>query len=128
MLIDLHCHTRNIKSGDGPKREVTDELFAQKIKSSGVGIVAITNHNHFDGAQFVRLQGLVIDNCKLWPGVEFDVGYGSEGERYHLLVVCNPKNIVPFSEAVDDVLTGHTPETFIGAIEELVSTVLLSHR
>jgi len=121
MLIDLHCHTRNIKSGDGAKREVTDELFAQKIKSSGVGIVAITNHNHFDGEQFVRLQGLVVDDCKLWPGVELDVGYGSEGGRYHLLVVCNPKNIIPFSEAVDTVLKGHTAETFVGAIEELVS-------
>lgn len=121
MLIDLHCHTRNIKSGDGNGREVTDDLFAKKIKSSGVEIVAITNHNIFDDAQFLRFKELVKDDCKLWPGVELDIGYGEDGNRYHLLVVCNPKNIDRFKTAVTDVTSKSTPEKFVGDIQDIVA-------
>lgn len=31
MKIDLHCHTKRIKSGDGSGRNVTKELFCKKI-------------------------------------------------------------------------------------------------
>lgn len=119
MKIDLHCHTRNIKSGDGPGREVTDELFADKVKSSGVEIIAITNHNIFDDDQFMRLQEKVKDNCSLWPGVELDVLYG-DNKRYHLLVVCNPKNKEDFVQTVTEITTGHTPESFVGEIQDIV--------
>lgn len=121
MLIDLHCHTRKVKSGDGDKREVTDDLFAEKIKTSGVEIVAITNHNIFDDEQFIRLQERVKDDCKLWPGVEFDIGYGEDGNRYHLLVVCNPKNILEFKRAVTDITAGSTTENFVGDIQEVIT-------
>lgn len=121
MLIDLHCHTRKIKSGDGDKREVSDELFAEKVKKSGVEIIAITNHNIFDDNQFTRLRELVTDCCKLWPGIELDIGYGEEGKRYHLLVVCNPKNQKQFKEAVADITTDSTPENFLGKIEDIVA-------
>lgn len=121
MLIDLHCHTRKIKSGDGAKREVSDELFAEKVKNSGVEIVAITNHNVFDDVQFLRLSALVVDSCKLWPGVELDVGYGEEGKRYHLLVICNPKNLEEFRLAIVNATNGSTPESFVGKIEDIVA-------
>ena len=45
MLIDLHCHTKNVKKGDGEKREPTIVLFKEKIELSQVKILAITNHN-----------------------------------------------------------------------------------
>lgn len=121
MLIDLHCHTRNIKSGDGPGREVTDELFAEKIKSSGVEVVAITNHNIFDDAQFLRLEESVKGICRLWPGVELDISYGEDEKRYHLLVVCNPKNIDSFKQAVIETMDSSTPENFVGDIQEVIT-------
>lgn len=121
MLIDLHCHTRKIKSGDGDKREVTDELFTEKVKSSGVEIIAVTNHNIFDNDQFLRLRESVQDSCKLWPGVELDIGYGEGGKRYHLLVVCNPKNIEEFKSAVECITEDSSPESFIGRIEDVIA-------
>lgn len=121
MKIDLHCHTRNIKSGDGSGREVTDELFIKKVKSSGVEVIAVTNHNMFDDVQFLRLQEKVKDTCKLWPGVEFDIGYGEDGKIYHLLVVCNPKNTVSFKHAVAEIIDGYTPEDFVGDIKEVIA-------
>jgi predicted ATPase len=121
MLIDLHCHTRNIKSGDGPGREVTDDLFAEKVKASGVEVIAITNHNIFDDTQFLRLEERVKNICRLWPGVELDIGYGEDGKRYHLLVVCNPKNIDSFKQAVAEITDGNTPEDFVGDIQEVIA-------
>lgn len=52
MKIDLHCHTLNCKKGDGKSRNVTSELFKEKIEAAGVEIVAITNHNYFDVNQY----------------------------------------------------------------------------
>lgn len=37
MLIDLHCHTKNVKEGDGKKREPTIELFKEKGVSKLTG-------------------------------------------------------------------------------------------
>ena len=53
--IDLHCHTKQIKSGDGEKRNVTPEVFREKIMNAEVGIVAITNHNAFDYEQLLHM-------------------------------------------------------------------------
>lgn len=53
MKIDLHCHTKKIKKGDPVTRNVTAELFAEKIQNADVEIVAITNHNTFDLEQYV---------------------------------------------------------------------------
>ena len=49
MKVDLHCHTKATK-GEGPKRNVTKELFADKIAAADIEIVAITNHNSFDSS------------------------------------------------------------------------------
>ena len=45
LKIDLHCHTKQIKKGDGAGRNVSVELFCKKIIDADVKIVAITNHN-----------------------------------------------------------------------------------
>lgn len=52
MRIDLHCHTKAIKKGDGIGRNVTPELFKTKIEDADIKIVAITNHNAFDFEQY----------------------------------------------------------------------------
>lgn len=61
MKIDLHCHTKQIKSGDGEGRNVTPELFREKVMNADVKIVAITNHNAFDYEQYVVLRDMVED-------------------------------------------------------------------
>ena len=73
MKIDLHCHTKRIKSGDGSGRNVTKELFCKKIFDADVKIVAITNHNAFDKEQFFEFKDAISENCQLWPGVEIDI-------------------------------------------------------
>ena len=63
MKIDLHCHTKKTKTGDGRQRNVTPELFKEKISLADIKIVAITNHNAFDYEQFVLLQEVVSLDC-----------------------------------------------------------------
>ena len=36
MRIDLHCHTKSTKTGDGAKRNVTPELFRDKIEAADI--------------------------------------------------------------------------------------------
>ena len=52
MRIDLHCHTKKVKTGDAYTRNVTKDKFFQKIIEAEVKIVAITNHNQFDYEQY----------------------------------------------------------------------------
>ena len=59
MKIDLHCHTKAIKKGDGRGRNVTPELFKSKIENADIKIVAITNHNAFDLEQYKCLMAAV---------------------------------------------------------------------
>ncbi len=121
MIVDFHCHTRNFKSGDGEKRNVSDELFASKVIGAGVEVVAITNHNAFDKVQYNRLKAKVADSCNVWPGVELDIEYGTS-KRYHLIVICNPKNIELFDQKLTDLINGVTPDNFLGKIDDVVST------
>ena len=43
MKIDLHCHTKKVKAGDPESRNVTPELFKEKIENADIKIVALTN-------------------------------------------------------------------------------------
>lgn len=75
-----------MKKGDAATRNVTSELFRDKIELADVKIVAITNHNAFDLEQYRVLKEKVLDICQVWPGVEIDVG----GEtRFHLMRICS---------------------------------------
>lgn len=72
MKVDLHCHTLKVKSGDAVTRNVSVDVFAQKIMDADVKIVAITNHNTFDLAQYIKFRDAVKQYCQVWPGVELD--------------------------------------------------------
>ena len=52
MRIDLHCHTKKVKTGDAYTRNVTKDKFFQKVIEAEVKIIAITNHNQFDYMQY----------------------------------------------------------------------------
>ncbi len=99
MKIDLHCHTKQIKTGDGSGRNVSVEQFKEKISNADIRIVAITNHNAFDLEQYNDFNDSVKDFCQVWPGIEIDV-LEDNSNKYHLLVIANPKNTVMFSKIV----------------------------
>lgn len=108
MKIDLHCHTRKTKKGDGIGRNVTPELFKEKIELADVKIVAITNHNMFDYSQYIELEAIVAGTCQVWPGVEIDIAGES---RYHLIVVSKPDEVLDFNSCCEKLFEGTTPDT-----------------
>lgn len=110
MKIDLHCHTKQIKSGDGEGRNVTPELFREKVMNADVKIVAITNHNAFDYQQYVALKDSVEGFCAVWPGVEIDI-QGSNKKKFHLIVVANPDNAEAFADGVEKLFAEQNLET-----------------
>lgn len=116
MKIDLHCHTKATKKGDGNGRNVTPELFAEKVANSGVKILAITNHNHFDKTQYNTLKNSVRDYCQVWPGVEIDI----QGQtKWHLIVVANPDRINIFSSRVNKLFQNKDLDKCTLTIEEV---------
>ena len=106
MKIDLHCHTRAVRRGELATRNVTKEIFASKVIEANVKIVAITNHDIFDKAQFEEFQLEVGDTCGLWPGVELNIDH--DGEKYHLIIVTSPEKIDAFDIAVRTLTHGKT--------------------
>ena len=123
MRIDLHCHTKKIKQGDPYTREVEPEVFAKKILDADVKIVAITNHNAFDIAQYQILREKVKDYCDVWPGIELDA-YGDQRLKdkeikFHLIVVGNPNEAVMFKETIDKLLKGFDIENGSKHINEI---------
>ena len=44
MKIDLHCHTKKVKTGDAVTRNVSIEKFCEKVIKADVKILAITEH------------------------------------------------------------------------------------
>lgn len=118
MKIDLHCHTKAIKKGDGPGRNVTPELFRTKIENADIKIVAITNHNAFDLEQYRLLYNAVDGICQVWPGVEIDVQEPSS-KRWHLIVVANPKEVEQFSTNVSALFRGDNLEECTHTLDEI---------
>lgn len=110
MKIDLHCHTKQIKSGDGSGRNVTPVIFREKISNANVKIVAITNHNAFDYEQYSELRETVKDICAVWPGIEIDIR-GSNSKKFHLIVVANPDNAQTFASKINALYCGKDLET-----------------
>lgn len=110
MKIDLHCHTKSIKNGDGAGRNVTVDVFKEKISNADVKIVAITNHNSFDIEQYNEFKEAVRDFCQVWPGIEIDVN-GLNNEKYHLIVVANPNNVDDFNMKIKELYDGKDIKT-----------------
>lgn len=118
MKIDIHVHTKKIKSGDSDKRNITAERFSEIIRASDVRILAITNHNHFDLAQYEQFRDSVKGVCDLWPGIELDVV--EEGRRAHLIVIANPASCKLFDKKVSGMLSGKNPDPFTVSLDDVV--------
>src|SRR5690554_4091711 len=119
MKIDLHCHTKKIKSGDSTSREVTKEDFLTKVKDANVELIAITNHNYFDYDQYIDFKSN--DDVIIWPGIELDVvGNSSKG---HCLVIVNPEDVDKFNKIAQDNFNNQNPDNFEISIEKLVDLI-----
>lgn len=120
MKIDIHVHTKKVKSGDAPTRNIAKEQFVEILRDTNVKILAITNHNHFDLKQYEEFRDGVVSHCQIWPGIELDVF--ENGKRSHLIVICNPKNYKDFDKAVNEIMDGENPDTFTIALKQIVDT------
>ncbi|MFW2137399.1 hypothetical protein ACK2M7_14190 [Chryseobacterium sp. TY4] len=117
MKIDIHVHTKKIKTGDAETRNITPDKFNEKIRLTDVNILAITNHNHFDFTQYSEISELVKDTCQIWPGIELDIF--ENNNRAHLLVICNPIQAQEFNQICEKILTDVNVNTFTISIKEV---------
>ncbi len=118
MKIDIHAHTKQIKSGDPTTRNVACVKFDKIIRNTDVKILAITNHNHFDLDQFNEFKNRVGNACQIWPGIELDILENKKNA--HLIVLVNPKNVENFSVEVKKLLNGENESSFTTSIDEIV--------
>lgn len=116
MKADFHCHTKATKHGE-KGRTVSPDVFAQRIEQAGVQVVAITNHNHFDYEQYLELSESVNGKALVWPGVELDVT-GKDGQRWHTLAICSPKEVQSFDAAVRELVGDASANDFQCAFSE----------
>lgn len=120
MKIDIHTHTKKIKTGDAETRNVTPTRFNEIIRNTDVKILAITNHNHFDKVQYEEIHNLVKDVCQIWPGIELDIL--EDEQKAHLLVIANPKMATEFDLKCKEILDGSTPNAFNANVQKVVDT------
>lgn len=118
MKIDIHTHTRKCKTGDASTREIDALGFCEVVQSTEVGIIAITNHNVFDKAQYDAIVDRLDGRPQVWPGIELDIMEG--GSRGHLIVISSPKNTDAFNEAVKRITKGILPDAFSTTINEVL--------
>ncbi|WP_028972496.1 ATP-binding protein [Spirochaeta cellobiosiphila] len=117
MKIDIHAHTKKVKSGDAPQRNIDVERFYQIIRETDVQILAITNHNHFDLDQYSSFREKVEEYCQIWPGVELDVQI--KDGRGHLLIIVNPTNSEQLSEEMEILLSHSSEENLSLSIQQV---------
>lgn len=117
MKIDIHTHTKKVKQGDSECRNIDADRFVEIIKQTDVGILAITNHNHFDISQFQEFRAECEGLCQIWPGVELDVL--DNGNRAHLIVISNPEEVVEFNEKIEEMIGASSADSFCIEIEKV---------
>jgi chromosome segregation protein len=87
LRADFHLHTK----ADKEFKYVGDEnsfaaTYVEKLKSAGIGLGVITNHNKYDAAEFKVLRKRARkEGIGLLPGVELSVNDGANG--VHTLIV-----------------------------------------
>ena len=106
MKIDIHCHTKKIRSGEPESRAATKEVFLKSIQDAGIDIVAITNHDVFDKNQYDEFVEYVGSNFQIWPGIELDTSRNRN--NFHLILVGDPDDVDVFDEKVKQLTNGRS--------------------
>ena len=127
MRIDLHCHTKKVKTCDAYTRNVTKDKFFRKVIEAEVKIIAITNHNQFDYMQYKEFKDVTEGYCDIWPGVELDIiGKADQKgncKRGHLIVIANPKNVELFNTQVQELVNDEDVNTFQIGVKKVYETL-----
>jgi energy-coupling factor transporter ATP-binding protein EcfA2 len=118
VKIDIHIHTKKIKSGDSELREIKPLSFCEIIKKTDVKICAITNHNYFDKKQYDEIVSQSEDYFQTWPGVELDIY--ENGDRGHLIVIVNPKYANDFFDSLTKATEGKSADAFFIGIKDAI--------
>lgn len=79
---DLHFHTPS--SFDYADMSVTDEQIVSKLRDSGIGVVAVTDHHRIDVARIKSLQALAGQDLTVLPGIELRSELGG-GQSVHFV-------------------------------------------
>jgi len=119
MKIDIHVHTKKTKQGDASTREVDAKRFHEIISSTEVKIVAITNHNVFDLAQYKTFVEVVNDDFQIWPGVELDIL--EDDRRGHLIVVVAPELANELGKIIKELSKDISPDDFNIPLSDVIS-------
>lgn len=113
MLVDIHCHTMQTKSdGENDKRNVSKELFCEKVIKAKIKMLAITNHNLFNKAQFDEFKNAISKECYLLPGIEFNLKENNRPQPSHILVIVDPKYEDDFNEKIIELTNPKKEKTF----------------
>ena len=118
MKIDIHCHTKKIRSGEPESRAVTKEVFSKSIQDAEVDIVAITDHDVFDKEQYDEFVEHVGSNFQIWPGIELDTSHN--GNKFHLILVGDPDDVNIFDEKVKQLTNGRSGD-FTIELDNIIS-------
>ncbi len=124
VCADFHLHT--IKEPGASRKDYRREFSGRenefpkawiaKLKSEGVRIAVVTNHNYFDREEYKVLRRLGNkEGILVLPGVELGVKEGGGG--IHMLIVFDPKDWV-FNEQNDDGIKRFIDSQFTGVPDE----------
>lgn len=122
MKIDLHCHTKSIKTGESPARNITPEEFKKKVNEANVKMIAITNHNHFDKGYFLSFKTAVNNDFIVLPGIELDV-IGVHDEVGHVVLIADDNIIDIFDDQIQNIIKEKKPNELKVDIEDLITTI-----
>lgn len=89
LKADFHLHTRKDKEFkyDGEDNDFIKD-YVSHLKSEGVGVGVITNHNKFDAGEYKALKKRAKkESILILPGVELSV---KEGNGIHTLIIFDP--------------------------------------
>ena len=124
---DLHIHT--VATVSDRIFEFDKDVLVDYVEKTGLDVIAITNHNMFDYAQFNEIKN-TLANIVVLPGIEIDL------EKGHILVIANNddgtlfdfnakceevKNLIKTKD--DDI----TYDTFIRIFADLSKYLLIPH-
>lgn len=124
---DLHIHT--VPSVSDRTFTYDKDVLIDYVAKTGLDIIAITNHNLFDYAQFQEIRN-VLPNTVVLPGIEVDL------EKGHILVIANNDDGTLFDfntkcEQVNNLIKTKddyiTYDTFIRIFGELSKYLLIPH-
>lgn len=122
MKIDFHCHTKAVKSGEKATRNISAKDFKETVKSAGVKMIAITNHNTFDRVQFDQFKDEIKDDFILLPGIELDV-IGLNKKVGHVVLVYDNTDLDNFDSKIHTVLGSSKPNNFTISLDDIISFI-----